>query len=343
MTQPMQNSQEQYLALYPMPGNLPPVIINDPSLPIISIVTPSFNQGKFIRETIESVLTQDYPNIEYWVIDGGSSDETLTILKEYEHDLRFHWISEQDSGQSDAINKGLARCRGEIFNWLCSDDIMLPGTLRHVANAWVDHQEPAIIYGLAKFIDEHGGNLGYCPFQSPQLTLQRLLTLKTIPYQPATFVPTQHFREIGGLDPTYHFTMDLDMWVKVGERVPFVYVGHDMALYRLHSSSKGISKFKLYIPDVSRIMNEAIQKGLVTPTQGHVYENIFNAKVCFEPRVSDFAGGFTRLVSAVRSDYRVLPEALMIIARSMVHLLVGEAVWHKLRTLRPKPGGAAML
>src|SRR5258708_6136901 len=121
---------------YPAPDGLPKPVINDLTLPLVSIVTPSFNQGQFIRETIESVLTQDYPNIEYWVIDGGSTDETLAILREYEGDPRFHWLSEPDKGQSDAINKGLVRCHGEIFAWLNSDDVFIKEALGHVVAGW---------------------------------------------------------------------------------------------------------------------------------------------------------------------------------------------------------------
>src|SRR5262245_26632601 len=102
-----------------------PAALDDPSLPLVSIVTPSYNQGAFIRETIESVLSQDYPKIEYWVIDGGSTDETIAILKHFEQDPRFHWMSERDQGQSDAVNKGWSRSRGEIFGWLNSDDIYM--------------------------------------------------------------------------------------------------------------------------------------------------------------------------------------------------------------------------
>ena len=100
--------------------------------PTVSIVTPSFNQGRFIRETIESVLSQDYPAIEYMVIDGGSTDETVSILKSYGN--RIFWISEPDSGQSDAINKGWKRATGEILTWLNSDDVYLPGAIAKAAD-----------------------------------------------------------------------------------------------------------------------------------------------------------------------------------------------------------------
>src|SRR5690606_33014626 len=99
------------------------------SYPLVSVVTPSYNKGKFIKETIESVLSQDYPNIEYIVMDGGSTDETVDILKSYGD--RIAWISEKDDGQADAVNKGIARARGEIIGWLNSDDTYLPGAVRH--------------------------------------------------------------------------------------------------------------------------------------------------------------------------------------------------------------------
>src|SRR5262245_18584250 len=110
----MADSHHNLWADDPTPEDPPPVVVDDPSMPLVSVVTPSYNQGHFIRETIESVFAQDYPNIEYWVVDGGSTDETLSILRSYDHDPRFHWISERDQGQSDAINKGWSRCRGDI-------------------------------------------------------------------------------------------------------------------------------------------------------------------------------------------------------------------------------------
>ena len=115
--------------------------------PTVSIVTPSFNQGRFIRETIESVLSQDYPAIEYMVIDGGSTDETVSILKSYGN--RIFWISEPDSGQSDAINKGWKRATGEILTWLNSDDVYLPGAIAKAADYLQRHPNVGVVYGDA--------------------------------------------------------------------------------------------------------------------------------------------------------------------------------------------------
>src|SRR5438128_2723095 len=134
---------------YAVLGPLPPPVIVDVALPLVSIVTPSFNQGIYIRATIESVLSQDYPNLEYWVIDAGSEDETLNVLKLYNNDPRFHWISEPDNGQSDAINKGWSRCNGEILAWLGSDDLYCPGTITSQVNYLRSHPSVDAVYSDA--------------------------------------------------------------------------------------------------------------------------------------------------------------------------------------------------
>jgi glycosyltransferase involved in cell wall biosynthesis len=314
------------------------VTIRHPSLPLISIVTPSFNQGRFIRQTIESVLTQDYPNIEYWIVDGGSNDDTLDILRGYECEPRLRWISEKDQGQSDAINKGLARCCGDIFNWLCSDDVILPGALRKVADAWVAHGTPAIIYGLARFVDENGKDLGYCPQQSTHLTLKDILTLRVQSYQPATFVPTEHLRQIGGIDASYHYVMDFDMWVKLAQRVPFVYVPHDVALYRLHASSKSLSRFASFIPELERVLDTAARKGLISARAAQAYTSLCSGNICLHPTTRHYSVGLRQLLAAVRLDYRVAPAAVDILLRSTLRLLMGEAIWNKVRSFRSKPG-----
>ena len=122
--------------------------------PLVSIVTPSYNHGRYIEETIQSVLNQDYPNLEYLVIDGGSSDNTVEILKKYEG--RLTWISEKDRGQADAINKGFRMANGEILAWLNSDDTYLPGAVQHSVRYLEAHSEVAMLYGEGYHIDAEG-------------------------------------------------------------------------------------------------------------------------------------------------------------------------------------------
>ncbi len=153
----------------PLPAALP----DGEPWPRISIVTPSFNQAQYLEETIRSVLLQGYPNLEYFVFDGGSTDGSADILRRYDAFLDG-WVSERDKGQSDAINKGFARCTGTIVNWLCSDDILLPGALGQVGGAFVERPGADVVVGAAKYqFDDHSepdyistptaGDLTFCP------------------------------------------------------------------------------------------------------------------------------------------------------------------------------------
>ncbi|MEB3211902.1 MAG: glycosyltransferase family 2 protein, partial [Leptolyngbyaceae bacterium] len=127
--------------------------------PRISIITPSYNQGHFIEETIRSVLLQSYPNLEYIIIDGGSSDNTVEIISKYASHLAY-WVSEPDRGQSHAINKGLARATGEIIAYINSDDYYLPGSFRKIAEYYNNHPETDLIHGRCRYIDEMGNKVG---------------------------------------------------------------------------------------------------------------------------------------------------------------------------------------
>src|SRR5262245_56312998 len=128
-------------------------------LPLVSIITPSFNQARYIEATIQSVLSQDYPNIEYLIIDGGSTDGTVEIIKKHEGRLAW-WVSEQDKGQTDAINKGFARAGGQILAWLNSDDTYEPGAISKAVRYLVDHPEMGMVYGDCNFINEEGHMIG---------------------------------------------------------------------------------------------------------------------------------------------------------------------------------------
>jgi glycosyltransferase involved in cell wall biosynthesis len=195
-------------------------------VPRISIVTPTYNQASTIRQTIDSVLGQDHPDLEHWVFDAGSRDGTLEILRGYEGDPRFHWVSEPDRGQSDAINKGLARCTGDIFNWLNSDDYLEPGALRLVAESFAKNPGPDLVSGrTAEF-------RGDPPEIFNRIRLQmRASPEATIPVgvfcQPSTFWRTDIVRALGGIDPSLHCVLDWNLWVRYLARY-----GQDKVLLR---------------------------------------------------------------------------------------------------------------
>jgi glycosyltransferase involved in cell wall biosynthesis len=181
--------------------------------PKISLVTPTYNQAATLRQTIESVLRQDYENLEYRIFDAGSRDGTVEIMREYDNDSRFHWTSGPDKGQSDAINRGLARCTGEIFNWINSDDYLEPGALRIVAESFQRHGGIDLVSGkTAEFRGDppHIFNTIELPLRaSPEATIT-----VGIFCQPSTFWRTQIIREIGGIDEKLHYVMDWDLWVR---------------------------------------------------------------------------------------------------------------------------------
>lgn len=190
-------------------------------LPLISIVTPSYNQAQFIRATIDSVLNQDYPNIEYFVIDGGSSDGTIEILKSY--GKKLHWVSEKDKGQTDAINKGLRMSHGEVLAYLNSDDVYTAGALRKVGEYYA-RTKADWITGDCTVIDVSGkpssGNWLIRRYKRFLMALYSPLTLRiadSMLPQPSTFWSRKAYEKIGEFNDSYHFVMDYDYWLRMSK------------------------------------------------------------------------------------------------------------------------------
>jgi glycosyltransferase involved in cell wall biosynthesis len=223
---------------YDLPPELPAVVINDPAMPLISVVTPSYNQGAYIRETIESVLSQDYPNIEYWVIDGGSTDETLAILREYEADPRFHWLSEPDRGQAEAVNKGWRRCRGALLGWLNSDDTYLPGALRTVSGYFAEHPQDDLVFGDALRVDHDGAPLD--TIYGRPIDLAAMLDQNYVA-QPAVFQRRRLVEHMGPLHIELRFALDFDYYARAALKHRFAYIAQTLATYRMHPVSKTVA------------------------------------------------------------------------------------------------------
>lgn len=224
---------------YPAVNGLPGPVVTDLALPLVSVVTPSYNQGRFIRQTIESVLGQDYPNIEYWVIDGGSTDETVSVIREFEGDPRFHWLSEPDRGQADAINKGWSRCRGDIVAWLNSDDYYVDkAAIRTQVNALVECPDVGLVYGDCHYTDTLGDIVSAYPTRP--YSYKALLQINYIP-QPTVFIKMNIVQQAGPVDISFRFAMDLDYWLRCSTVTDFCYVPEPIATYRLHGDSKTVS------------------------------------------------------------------------------------------------------
>jgi glycosyltransferase involved in cell wall biosynthesis len=205
------------------------------NLPLVSVITPSFNQGRFIEDTIQSVLGQDYPHIEYLVIDGGSTDETLDVLRKYENKLS--WVSEPDRGQTDAINKGFRKARGEIICWLNSDDTYEPGAISKAVQFFCDNPEVSMIYGDGNEIDE-AGNFLHRFHATQKFDLWALIHVWDYILQPTTFFKKGAVKALSYLNEEHHWTMDWDLWIRIGSQYRVEYVGYVFANSRIYADTK---------------------------------------------------------------------------------------------------------
>lgn len=201
--------------------------------PRISIVTPSFNQARFLRACIESVLGQNDPNLELVVIDGGSTDGSVDVLRSFGE--RTTWTSERDRGQANAVNRGLARATGEIIGWVNSDDALEPGALAHVRAGMAQHPEAALIYGRAWMIDEHGERVREYPtFDLKRADLRRKCSL----CQPAVFLRRSTIERFGGLNEHLDICLDYEWWLRISRDAPLIFCDAVLASSRHYSTTK---------------------------------------------------------------------------------------------------------
>ena len=210
-------------------------------LPKISVVTPSYNQGQFLEQTIQSVLDQDYPNLEYIIMDGGSTDSSVDIIKRYEDGLAY-WVSEPDEGQPDAINRGFRIATGDILAWLNSDDVYLPGALSRVATYFQAHPEIGCTSGDIVMIDQAGETL-YSRKVIPFQFRMALYGACMVP-QPSTFWTKEAWEKAGGVDPGVHYQTDFDFFLRMASQgVKFGIIRELLAAFRLHATSKTVSEY----------------------------------------------------------------------------------------------------
>jgi glycosyltransferase involved in cell wall biosynthesis len=204
--------------------------------PKISIVTPSYNQGQFIEETIRSVLLQGYPDLEYIIMDGGSTDGSVEIIRKYESWLTY-WVSEPDRGQSDAINKGLDKSTGEIMAWLNSDDTYRPNALARAVSYFVENPECDILYGEAWHTNEDGYRLRPCRYVIDPIPRWYIMNIDPI-VQPATFWRKGLWFTLGKLDSKLIWGFDWDFYIRAHLHTKLHYIPEFLANFRLHNMMK---------------------------------------------------------------------------------------------------------
>lgn len=222
---------------------------------LVSIITPSYNQAKYLEDTIQSVLFQDYENLEYIIIDGASTDGSIEIIKKYADKLAL-WISEKDNGQAEAINKGFARATGEIVAWLNSDDFYLPGVISAVVQTFKENPNVVLVYGNMLAVDQNGQTINQLTYH--QLTLEHLLCFQIIG-QPAVFMRRDALEKAGFLSPDFHFLLDHHLWLRIALQGPILHVDEIWAGARYHPEAKNRAKAAEFGQEAFRILDWAHQ------------------------------------------------------------------------------------
>lgn len=203
--------------------------------PKISVVMPSYNQGTFIEDSLRSVLDQNYPDLEFIIIDGGSTDNSVDIIKKYEDRLAY-WVSEPDKGQTDALIKGFSRATGEILCWLNSDDLYEPYTLHTVAKYFLDHPDAEFVFGNCYWVDEKSNVL----FERREIPFVKWVWLYAYNYipQPAAFWKGELYRKVGGLDPNYKLSMDGDLFARFSNVARLDHIQVTLARFRYYAAQR---------------------------------------------------------------------------------------------------------
>ena len=218
--------------------------MSDSSTPLVSIVTPSYNQARYLEYTIRSVLEQDHPNIEYIIVDGRSNDGSAEIIRRYSERLAW-WVSEKDLGQTDAINKGFAHASGEILAWLNSDDYYLPNTIQRAVETFRRYPDAGLVYGNVLSVDKNSVTFNLQTFKP--FNLLDMMSFCIIS-QPAVFIRRSVLEQAGLLDPSFHMLLDHHLWLRMARIATMVHIPETLAAARYHAGAKNI----ISTPDFGR-------------------------------------------------------------------------------------------
>ena len=232
---------------------------------LVSIITPSYNQAAYLEQTILSVLRQIYPNIEYLVIDGSSKDNSVEIIKKFADRLAY-WVSEKDSGQAEAINKGFARANGKILGWLNSDDYYLPNTISAVVKCFEENPDVVMVYGDMLAVNGNGQTINVMKYR--RLSLEDLLCFQIIG-QSSVFFLRSAIEKTGLLDTNFHFMLDHHLWIRLAQQGKILHVPQIWSAARYHAEAKNRARAAEFGREAFRVLDWAkTQPGLAEAVSG---------------------------------------------------------------------------
>lgn len=296
----------------------------DDQVPLVTVVTPSYNQTRFLEETILSVLSQEYPRVEYIVIDGGSTDGSADIISKYADRLAY-WASERDRGQAHAINKGWARATADIIAYLNSDDLYTPGAISRAVQVLQENPSACMVYSDALLVNEHGDfvrNLRGRPFD-----IHNVITTEGFVPQPTVFIRRTALDSVGLLDESLHMSMDYDLWVRLGLRYPAIYLpGEHLAKVREHASAKTTAQVQKFALDRRRVLNKMFHQADLPPSICGIRGRAYSAVSYYQASLAAYVGQPREILqpllrATVESPRYVLERPLQtvgLLARSLI-------------------------
>jgi glycosyltransferase involved in cell wall biosynthesis len=290
----------------------------------VSIVTPSYNQARFLEETIRSVLDSHIPNLEYFVMDGASTDSSVEIIQKYEQRLTA-WVSEKDKGQADAINKGLHQANGDIVAWLNSDDYYLPGAIELAIQTFEQHPEAGLVYGDVLSVDAESKPFNLQTFQA--FSLVDLMSFRIIS-QPAVFIRRSVLEKAGYLDPSYHCLLDHHLWLRMSLLAPSVYIPKTLAAARYHAEAKNLARTADFGREAFRIVDWMQNHPDLSPIFARNKARIMGGANRFDAFYLLDGGEYAKALSAYGRAFRYNPTDVLKDWHRIIYAFLGEGARH---------------
>lgn len=273
-------------------------------MPSLSVVTPSYNQAAFLKQTMDSVLSQSIPDMEYIVMDGASTDGSAELIRSYADRLTL-WRSERDRGQADAVNKGVAASTGEIIGWLNSDDLYLPGAAGKAMQYLAGHPDVDAVYGDVLSIDAAGKLINVMKFR--QYSYEDLMSFHVIS-QPGVFFRRSAWDRAGGLDLSYHYLLDHRLWLRMFAEAKFVYISEPLAAARYHEGAKNIAHAEDFGKEAVRLADWLLSDPQTSAAARQIEKQIRGGAAWLDAYYLSTAGMAKKSLRAYREAYKLVPE-----------------------------------